>query len=59
MSNDYIKDFPILQNREYIYFDTAATSQRPIQVMEAITDFYKKDNANPLRGLYEWSIAAT
>lgn len=59
MSHDFIKDFPILQNREYIYFDTAATSQRPIQVMEAITDFYKKDNANPLRGLYEWSIAAT
>ncbi len=56
---DYIRDFPILQNREYIYFDTAATSQRPVQVMEAITDFYKKDNANPLRGLYEWSIAAT
>lgn len=59
MSNDYIKDFPILQNREYIYFDTAATSQRPVQVMDAITEFYKKDNANPLRGLYEWSIAAT
>ena len=59
MSMDYIKDFPILQNREYIYFDTAATSQRPVQVMEAITDFYSRDNANPLRGLYEWSIAAT
>ena len=59
MNKDYIKDFPILQNREYIYFDTAATSQRPVQVMEAITDFYSRDNANPLRGLYEWSIAAT
>lgn len=59
MKNEFIKDFPILQNRDYIYFDTAATSQRPVQVMEAITEFYKTSNANPLRGLYEWSVAAT
>ena len=59
MNNEFIKDFPILQNRDYIYFDTAATSQRPVQVMDAITGFYKTANANPLRGLYEWSIAAT
>ncbi len=57
--NDFIKDFPILQNRDYIYFDNAATTQRPIQVMEAINNFYKTENANPLRGLYEWSVKAT
>ena len=52
-------DFAILSDREYIYFDNAATSQRPRQVMDAIRHFYEKENANPLRGLYEWSIAAT
>ena len=57
--NNFIKDFPILQNRDYIYFDNAATTQRPIQVMEAVNNFYKTENANPLRGLYEWSVKAT
>ena len=52
-------DFPILQDPKYIYFDNAATSQRPRQVMEAIERFYKTTNANPLRGLYEWSVGAT
>ena len=53
------KDFDILNNRDYIYFDNAATSQRPRQVIEAIEDFYKTKNANPLRGLYDWSVEAT
>lgn len=57
--NDFRKDFPILQDPEYIYFDNAATTQHPVQVLNAVTDFYKKENANPLRGLYEWSIEAT
>ena len=52
-------DFPILQDPKYIYFDNAATSQRPRQVMEAVEHFYKTTNANPLRGLYEWSVGAT
>ena len=52
-------DFPILQDPKYVYFDNAATSQRPRQVMEAIDHFYKTTNANPLRGLYEWSVGAT
>jgi cysteine desulfurase/selenocysteine lyase len=56
--DDFRKDFPIL-NSDYVYFDNAATTQRPIQVMEAITDFYTRSNANPLRGLYDWSIDAT
>ncbi|MCR4904377.1 MAG: cysteine desulfurase [Butyrivibrio sp.] len=53
------KDFPILQKGDYIYFDNAATTQRPIQVVEAIKDFYENANANPLRGLYDWSVEAT
>ncbi len=56
--NDFRKDFPIL-NSDYVYFDNAATTQRPVQVMEAITDFYTRSNANPLRGLYDWSVDAT
>ena len=52
-------DFPILQDPQYIYFDNAATSQRPRQVLEAIDHFYRTTNANPLRGLYEWSVGAT
>ena len=51
--------FPILEDDRYIYFDNAATSQRPKQVLEAVDNFYKTTNANPLRGLYEWSIGAT
>ncbi|MCR4762426.1 MAG: cysteine desulfurase [Lachnospiraceae bacterium] len=54
------KDFPILENHpEVIYFDSAATSQRPRQVTDAVRDFYETANANPLRGLYEWSTEAT
>lgn len=56
---DYRKDFDILSSGEYVYFDNAATSQRPRQVLEAVSDFYKTANANPLRGLYDWSVAAT
>ncbi len=56
---DIRKDFPILQDERYIYFDNAATSQRPRQVVEAVKNFYETTNANPLRGLYEWSIGAT
>jgi len=56
---DFRKDFPIFEGSDYIYFDNAATSQRPRQVIEAIDDFYKKSNANPLRGLYDLSVDAT
>lgn len=56
---EFRKDFPILQDPEYIYFDNAATTQHPVQVLNAVNEFYKKENANPLRGLYEWSIEAT
>ena len=52
-------DFPILKNSDYVYFDNAATSQRPRQVIDAITAFYTETNANPLRGLYAWSVEAT
>ena len=53
------KDFDILKSGEYVYFDNAATSQRPRQVLDAVSEFYKTTNANPLRGLYDWSMGAT
>jgi len=56
---DFRGDFPILNKGDYIYFDNAATSQRPVAVTNAITDFYENSNANPLRGLYDWSMDAT
>jgi len=56
---DYRKDFDILNSDDYVYFDNAATSQRPNQVLNAVTDFYRTANANPLRGLYDWSMRAT
>ncbi|MBQ3796092.1 MAG: cysteine desulfurase [Butyrivibrio sp.] len=61
MSNlaDFRKDFDILNSGDYVYFDNAATAQRPNQVLDAVTQFYKTANANPLRGLYDWSMAAT
>lgn len=57
--NPYRKDFPIFQGNDVIYFDNAATAQRPYQVMEAMREFNDTCNANPLRGLYEWSVLAT
>ena len=56
------KDFPIFsapENEGIIYFDNAATTQRPLCVIDAISDFYKKNNANPLRGLYGLSVRVT
>ncbi|MBQ9644424.1 MAG: cysteine desulfurase [Lachnospiraceae bacterium] len=59
MTNSYREDFPILLRDDTIYFDNAATSQRPRQVTEAMRRFDETCNANPMRGLYRWSIEAT
>ena len=53
------KDFPLLENRNITYLDSGATTQKPIQVINAIEEFYKKYNANPHRGAYTLSIEAT
>ena len=62
MTRDYKKDFPIFsakENEGLIYFDNAATAQKPRAVLEAVQKFYEADNANPLRGLYNLSVRAT
>lgn len=60
MKKDYKKDFPLLrEHRDIIYFDNAATSQKPDCVIKAEEDFYTQHNANPLRGSYPLSVEAT
>lgn len=56
---DIKKDFPILQNKDITYLDSGATTQKPVQVIKAIEEFYEKYNANPHRGAYSLSIEAT
>lgn len=57
------RDFPILDQQVHgkplIYFDNAATSQKPLAVIEAVSDYYKKDNANVHRGIHELSNRST
>ena len=59
MSRNFKKDFPLLMNDPVIYLDNAATAQRPQCVLDAEREFYLHDNANPLRGAYPLSVAAT
>ena len=62
MNADFRSDFPIFnapENKDLIYFDNAATTQRPHQVIDTVKNFYEKSNANPLRGLYALSSQAT
>src|SRR5439155_4578398 len=56
-------DFPILDQevhgRPLIYFDNAATTQKPAAVMDALRHYYERDNANVHRGIHELSNRAT
>jgi cysteine desulfurase/selenocysteine lyase len=53
-------DFPLLAaNPGLHYLDSAATSQKPRVVLDAIRDYYEHDNANPHRGAYALSARAT
>ena len=56
-------DFPILQRtvhgKPLVYLDTAASAQRPLAVIEAVDDFYRRYNANIHRGVHTLSQEAT
>ncbi|MBQ4382477.1 MAG: SufS family cysteine desulfurase [Oscillospiraceae bacterium] len=52
-------DFPILRDRSLHYLDTAATSQHPECVLDAVRNYYETANANPHRGVYELAQRAT
>ena len=57
------RDFPILQrtvhDKPLVYFDTAASAQRPLAVIDAVDDFYRNHNANIHRGVHTLSQEAT
>ncbi|MDD5172258.1 MAG: cysteine desulfurase [Candidatus ainarchaeum sp.] len=57
------KDFPILNittnGKKLVYLDSAATSQKPAAVIDAVSDFYRNRNANVARGLYSLAEDAT
>jgi cysteine desulfurase/selenocysteine lyase len=57
------RDFPILDQQVHghplVYFDNAATTQKPRSVVEALRRYYERDNANVHRGLHELSSRAT
>ena len=61
--NKIRSDFPILSRQvngqPLIYFDNAATSQTPNQVIDVITDYYKRLNSNIHRGVHKLSQEAT
>ena len=57
--NNIKKDFPLLENENITYLDSGATTQKPIQVIKALEEFYQKYNANPHRGAYSLSVEAT
>jgi len=57
------RDFPILDQKvhgkQLVYFDNAATSQKPRAVIDALTQYYERDNANVHRGIHELSTRST
>jgi cysteine desulfurase/selenocysteine lyase len=61
--HDIRADFPILQtkihNKPLVYFDNAATTQKPKIVIDRIRDYYENENANIHRGVHHLSQVAT
>lgn len=60
---DVAADFPLFARKEHgrriVYLDSAATTQKPRQVLDAMTTFYEHSYANIHRGLYPLSVEAT
>jgi cysteine desulfurase/selenocysteine lyase len=56
-------DFPVLDQKVHgyplVYFDNAATTQKPLPVLKALQHYYERDNANVHRGIHELSNRAT
>jgi len=61
--NKIREDFPILKREIHghplVYFDSGATSQKPLEVIEAMNKYYQETNANIHRGVYEMSVEST
>jgi cysteine desulfurase/selenocysteine lyase len=56
---DRKNDFPIFVNTPHVYLDSAATTHKPSQVIDAITQFYSESYGTISRGLYKLSAEAT
>ncbi|HHY65890.1 MAG TPA: aminotransferase class V-fold PLP-dependent enzyme, partial [Alicyclobacillus sp.] len=60
---DIREDFPILSQpmngKRLVYLDSAATSQKPLPVIERIARYYREENANVHRGVYALAAKAT
>jgi len=52
-------EFPIFKGKNLVYLDSAATTQKPLCVIEKMKEFYASANANPYRGAYDLSVKAT
>lgn len=63
LSDRIRQDFPILgqsfHNKPLVYLDNAATTQKPVQVLEAMNGYYQTINSNIHRGVYAMSVEAT
>ena len=60
MSSNYREDFKFFSEYpDLVYFDNAATTQKPNVVLERMIRYYESENANPLRGVYDLSVKAT
>ncbi|MGP1402691.1 MAG: aminotransferase class V-fold PLP-dependent enzyme [Catonella sp.] len=60
MSSNYREDFKFFSEYpDLVYFDNAATTQKPNVVLERMVRYYESENANPLRGVYDLSVKAT
>jgi len=61
--NKIRSEFPILNQKihgkDYVYLDNGATTQKPIQVIDAVSDFYKNTNSNIHRGVHHLSDLST
>ncbi len=53
-------NFPVFDvYKDLVYLDNSATQQKPERVLKAAEKYYREENANPLRGLYDLSVKAT
>src|SRR3989339_638306 len=61
--NKIRNDFPILKRKingnDLVYLDSGATSQKPESVLRAMDDYYRNNNANIHRGVYDMSVEST
>lgn len=56
---DMKKSFPLLADKDLVYLDSSATTQKPLEVIERIEQYYREENANVHRAIYSLGEEAT